>query len=172
MKNFATCEQGHMYDGDVNKACPYCPQSDLKTKVQYQSNVPTIRNDHATGVVHASVGATKIFGPEDLQGQKKLMGFLVSYDLNPLGKTFYLYEGKNLIGTSNDSDVQILTDERVSAKNTTILFRAGQCKCKDEFSTNGTYVNEKIFDEGTLQDKDLIRVGDTRFCLLLIPQNN
>ena len=39
----------------------------------------------------------------------------------------------------------------------------GVFKFKDEFSTNGTFVNEEFVEEGTLNDGDTLKIGNTVF---------
>jgi len=108
-------------------------------------------------------------GEESTTSNRRLVGFLVSYDLNPHGKSFNLFEGKNILGSDAVCDIVISTDPGVSAKHLTILYRGGLFRFKDEFSTNGTFINGEMKEEGTFVDKDLIKVGATRFFFLAIP---
>ncbi len=119
---------------------------------------------------------TKIIVPGEENGfygqvqNRKLVGFLVSYTLNSQGKSFILYEGKNSIGTDANCDIVISSDPGVSGKHLTILYRSGQFRFKDEFSTNATFVNGNEQEEGNLQNFDIIRIGKTKFVFLAIPQ--
>ena len=116
-------------------------------------------------------GVTQILtlGQESTVSERKLVGFLVSFDLDSKGKFFQLFEGKNLIGSSAICQVCISTDSGVSAKHVTILFRGAKFRLKDEFSTNGTFVNNEMIEEGFLKDKDELKVGNTRFTFLKVP---
>jgi len=93
---------------------------------------------------------------------RKLIGWLVSFTIHPNGVDFRLYEGKNTIGTSPSCDI-VLQDPQVSTHHLTLLIRPGSntVRFKDEFSTNGTFVNGVPTDEGTLQDGDIIKIGNT-----------
>lgn len=41
---------------------------------------------------------------------------------------------------------------------------------RDEMSSNGTIVNNKLLDKGELQNYDIIRVGSTQLIFIRIPQ--
>lgn len=95
---------------------------------------------------------------------RKLVGWLISYTLHPNGVDFRLYEGRNLLGSDPKCDI-LLNDPKVSGHHLTILYRAGQFIFRDELSTNGTFINGIMVNEGSLQDGDVIRVGDTELKL-------
>jgi hypothetical protein len=118
---------------------------------------------------------TKIIVPGEEGGQegavqnRKLVGFLVSYTINLQGKSFKLYEGKNLIGADPNCDIFISSDPGVSGKHITILYRSGKFRFKDEFSTNATFVNGTETEEGYLENQDIIKIGKTKFAFMEIP---
>lgn len=91
---------------------------------------------------------------------RKLVGWLVSFTLHPNGVDFRLYEGRNLIGSGPNMDI-VLNDPGVSAHHLTILYRAGQFLFRDELSTNGTFLNGQMVNEGELKDGDTLRIGET-----------
>jgi pSer/pThr/pTyr-binding forkhead associated (FHA) protein len=91
------------------------------------------------------------------------VGWLVSYTFNPVGADFRIYEGRNSVGADPTCDVVVPDDPAVSARHLTLLYRFDGFRFKDELSTNGTFVNEQMRDEGMLQDGDVIRVGNTVF---------
>jgi len=97
--------------------------------------------------------------------KRKLVGWLVSYTLDELGYDYRLYEGKNVIGKRPGLEVSVLQDPSVSGIHATILYRNNKFLLRDEFSTNGTYLNGKIVEQETpeLQDGDIIKVGNTEF---------
>ena len=106
------------------------------------------------------------------EGGRKLVGFLVTYNRTPLGKAFNIYEGRNYIGRDADCDVAIPDDNQMSGKHMLIRYLSGNNKFsfKDEMSSNGTYVNKELLDEGELHNYDIIRVGSTLFIFIAIPQ--
>ena len=102
---------------------------------------------------------------------KKLVGFLVTYSRDPNGRACNLYEGRNYIGRDRDNDVAFPDDKQMSGKHMSIIYRTvdKKFKFKDEMSTNGTFINKELLDEGELQNGDIIRVGSTIFIFLAIP---
>jgi hypothetical protein len=113
--------------------------------------------------IYVTGGDPKIAGGEkEYRNRRRLVGWLATYSLDPLGVDFKLYEGKNLIGRDVGCNVTI-SDPMVSGKHATLLFRADKYIIKDELSAHGTFVNGE--DIGTdafeLQDGDFIKMGET-----------
>lgn len=104
---------------------------------------------------------------------KRIVGLLFSYDTNPVGQIFCIYEGRNLIGRDGANDICIAGDSQVSGKHSVIQYLAadGKFRIKDELSSNGTFVNEELKTEVyELSTFDVIRVGSTRLFFVAIPQ--
>lgn len=94
---------------------------------------------------------------------RKLVGWLVTYDLDPNGIDFRLYEGRNIIGRDFNCEVCI-NDPKISSRHAVIRYLRGSFKIKDELSANGTRVNGDYIDDNIsidLKDGDAIYVGDT-----------
>lgn len=94
---------------------------------------------------------------------RKLVGWLVSYDIDTNGVDFRLYEGRNLIGRDLNCEVCI-NDPKISGHHAVIRYLQGKFEIKDEFSSNGTRVNGDYIDYNKsieLRDGDPIIVGDT-----------
>ncbi len=108
-------------------------------------------------------GNASPFKAEPASQGRKLVGWLVSFTIDVNGIDFHLYEGRNLIGGDGGCDIVVQNDRAVSSRHLTILHRMGQFKFKDEFSTNGTFINDVFVEEGNLNDGDVIRIGDTVF---------
>lgn len=119
-------------------------------------------------------GGTVIRQPKGMmQAQgRKLVGFLVTYNRNPQGKAFNLYEGKNFIGRDRSCDICVPEDNQMSGRHMSILYRNvdNKFKFRDEQSSNGTFVNKELADEGELQNYDIIRLGGTVFIFIAIPK--
>jgi len=96
---------------------------------------------------------------------RKLVGWLVTYSFDAMGADFKLYEGRNTIGRDVDCNVTV-NDPQMTGKHATILFQDGVFFLKDEFSTHGTFVNDKKMRPDSSQeinDGDKIRLGKTDF---------
>lgn len=96
---------------------------------------------------------------------RKLIGWLVSYTIDANGIDFRLFEGRNTIGRKPSNDICVDTDVVISSHHATVRYRKGVTKIKDEFTTNGTYVNGKDIDDEVVQlnDGDEIKIGSTVF---------
>lgn len=94
---------------------------------------------------------------------RKLVGWLVTYDIDPKGVDYRLYEGKNPIGSRPEHSITVV-EPTISGIHATILFRNGKFRIKDEFSTAGTYVNNKEVEEDIkIHDGDEIKLGNVKF---------
>jgi hypothetical protein len=192
------CPRGHIYDSAIyGDNCPFCPsqggsggtvigggtsegnlggktelnmgETELNTEGHTQvggTTGPTIPMDSGGGrtIIRPAHGGIASSG-------KKMVGLLVTYSTNPNGQVFNVFEGKNFIGRDMPVDICI-PDNEVSGKHFSILYRSadGRFKFKDEQSSNGTYLNEVLTDEGELTSFDIIRIGGTRLIFIAIPQ--
>ena len=104
--------------------------------------------------------------------ERKLVGFLVTYNRTPMGRSYNIYEGRNMIGRDPSCDICIEDDNQMSGHHMSIRYLSGNNKFRfhDEMSSNGTYVNKELIDDGELQNYDIIRVGSTLFIFIAIPQ--
>jgi len=123
-----------------------------------------------------SSGGTVIRGTnrtDSHEPRKKLVGFLVTYSRSQNGVFFPLYEGRNAVGSDPSQNVHIEGDTQISGKHLFILYRVHdrKFKIKDEMSTNGTFINGDIIDEGELKNFDMIRIGDTHLVFMAIPDS-
>lgn len=102
---------------------------------------------------------------------RKLVGFLVTYNREPNGRAFNIYEGRNFLGRDPGCDIAITDDDQISSRHMSILYRNVDHKFKfrDEQSSNGTFVNGQIQDDGELENNDIIRAGNTLFVFIAIP---
>ncbi|GMO14777.1 MAG: FHA domain-containing protein [Termitinemataceae bacterium] len=189
------CSRGHIYDSAIyGDNCPFCPSqgggtaadggspggktelnmggTELNTEGRTQVASGTM-NTGPTVPMDSGGGRTIIRPVQDgaAPSGKKLVGLLVTYSTNPQGQVFNIFEGKYFIGRDMPVDICI-SDNEVSGKHFSILYRSadGKFKFKDEQSSNGTFLNEVLTDEGELSSFDVIRIGGTRLIFIAIPQ--
>lgn len=161
-----TCKNGHNYDDILFSECPICPKVNESDKTKIIHKEP---KEVATEFSDRKQDATKVVDGSETVSDRKLVGFLVTYDIHPLGTAFRLYEGRNNVGSSRGCDIVIENDSLVSGKHLTILYRNKIFLFKDEFSTNGTFVNGNMENEGELYANDLIKIGNKRLIFLQVP---
>ncbi|MDE6235203.1 MAG: FHA domain-containing protein [Muribaculaceae bacterium] len=159
------------------------PGGDLKTHLAGNPN-PGVGNDpsgatkmrpqeatpHGGGrtVIRHAPGSPGAAAP---MPERRLVGFLVTYNRTPAGKAYNIYEGRNYIGRDLSCDISVPDDGQMSGKHLSILYRTADNKFKfrDEQSTNGTFINKQLLDDGELQNYDVIRAGSTIFIFIAIP---
>ena len=199
MSQMKICPNGHRYDASL-PACPYCPSSDSHNKTLVdetavgagvtlvdESSAPNNYNaktltaddmnkDDLNRAPKHSPRATMILTNEehsdaskDVSSNKKLVGWVACFTWNSYGDSYVLRQGKTLIGSSPDSEIHI-EDPLISASHAQFLYRGNKLRIRDNFSSNGTFVNdEDIEDEPRiLLDGDEIRMGSTVFKLKLV----
>lgn len=185
MDNFKLCPNGHYYN-DKLEACPYCPKPQNTIIEQVGNSDKTVIHNQPMGeelndktqLFSTSASSepisdkTRIINPsaqkavthiEPQKNNRKLVGWLVSYTIDENGVDYKLFEGRNSIGADAGNDIVLANDSSISSKHLTILFRLGTFKYKDELSTNGTFINDQIAEEGNLADGDMIKIGATVF---------
>lgn len=97
---------------------------------------------------------------------RRIVGWLISYTLDPMGMDYRIYEGNNPIGRDATNSIILVKDSTISGKHLNILFRGGKYWAKDEMSANGSFLNgqemeiEKAYP---LNDGDELRLGNTVF---------
>lgn len=138
---------------------------------------PSIRQQQATQpqggkTVIRHAASMTAGGVKPGEEARKLVGFLVTYNRTPMGRAFNIYEGRNVIGRDASCDISIPDDNQMSGKHMSIRYLSGNNKFRfhDEMSSNGTYVNKELLDDGELQNYDIIRIGSTLFIFIAIPQ--
>lgn len=188
MESTKVCPNGHRYSADLGE-CPFCPKlvpnhptlieppivsasppnsKDNPSKTVIvpppSSSNPKSASSHQGTVIMPPQAASDSFSDAPVRPQKeaKLVGWLVTFTWNPSGDDYKLREGKMSVGRDPDNEI-ILPDGLASGKHAQIRFQNGQLKIKDNFSTNGTLVNnEDIGDTAfLLHDHDIIKIGNT-----------
>lgn len=97
---------------------------------------------------------------------RRIVGWLISYTLDPMGIDYRIYEGNNSIGRTAENDITVAADSSISSRHATILFKKGRFFVRDEMAANGTFINEEELDIGQpveMKDGDDLKVGNTVF---------
>jgi hypothetical protein len=155
--------------------CPQCGRSLVSTEEPFDEALNDSSATPEKKKEEKIIGGTVIQSAapgrhESLEG-RKIVGLLVTYDRLPEGEVFFVREGRNYVGRNESDDIHIQNDTQVSGKHFSILYRTADRKFKfrDEQSSNGTFVNNVLTDEGTLHHADVIRIGSTRLRFIEIP---
>ncbi|MCB5224272.1 MAG: FHA domain-containing protein [Candidatus Cloacimonadaceae bacterium] len=182
--NLRTCPNGHDYDASL-PACPHCPPArdnlGLQPTARMGDDVDKTRLDTSKARLqpgHAAPSApaddkTVILGAEPSepeaesgseakprpQANRMLTGWLVTFDIDPMGRDYKLYQGRHIIGSAQNCDIR-LSIPGVSAEHAVLLCRNGKYIIEDNLSSNGTFVNgEMIEDKVYLNENDIIRIA-------------
>lgn len=83
------------------------------------------------------------------------------------GQEFTFSLGEYLIGRRTDCDLPLSEDRNVSRSHARLEVREAGVWLRDLNSRNGTRVNEELITERELQDGDVLRIGRSRFRVLL-----
>jgi len=156
--------------------CPNCGHSlssreDFRIESVPETIEPPVPQKPKTPVSGTIIQGLKSFGDVE-KVRKKLVGFLVTYSHSSNGEFFPLYEGKNYIGRNDTCNICIESDDEISDIHLSIRYRTVDRKFnfKDEQSTNGTFINEALTDDGELKNLDIIRIGSTKLVFIAIPE--
>ena len=105
---------------------------------------------------------------KDSSSLNRLVGWLVSYDIDPDGIDFKLYGGRTKIGSSNHCKI-FVNDSTISEEHVLLLCKDEKIILQDELSANGTFVNGKRIEERVLlNDGDEIKLGSVTFIIKII----
>lgn len=127
---------------------------------------PPIREFNEGHTVIKTKNATR---PES-SAMRRLVGLLVSYDSNPAGEVYKLYEGRNVIGRSAGANISFPTDNFMSSQHLVILYKDGTFEAIDLNSSNHSYLNGDMFDETYLRMNDVLTIGNTKLIFFPIPR--
>lgn len=191
---YVKCENGHSYTVESTH-CPYCPPKTIIDRISPGVVGNSMSNSNEKTIIDnsppqlnpnsQSSDSTVLVSPEvklkqgnpfihnspvTPQGRRKLVGWLVTFDLNPLGDDFKLYSGRNTIGRSIGCDI-VIKSPSISEKHSVILFRENDNKIfiDDLLSSNGTFLNGVIVDEkAPIKNDDEIKLGDVTLKVKLI----
>lgn len=97
---------------------------------------------------------------------RTLVGFLISFEINPLGQYWPIWQGQNLIGrTGAMPGLSIEIGHPTTSSRHAVLYAAtapSRVLFEDLSSTNGSFVNDIYLPPGIkrdIKDSDVIRLG-------------
>ena len=191
-QKFKTCNNGHNYDSSLSR-CPYCPGSEAAAAIKTSTgNQKTVIDKQAKIITEPEIPTpqsnAKLPTPQPASSEKtviekpakknkqtaessstvKLVGWLISYDLESSGIDFKLYEGRTKIGRSKYCKI-IVNDSSISEEHALLFYKDKKFILQDELSANGTFVNGKRIEERVLlKDGDEIKLGSIIFIIKII----
>jgi hypothetical protein len=142
--------------GSGNAAAPGQPKRDLN-----RTYIAGVTDEDTTSA--SGSGATIDATP---RSTRRIVGWILSYTLDPMGVDYRIYEGNNSIGRDAGNSITITKDTTISGKHANILYKKGKFYIKDEMAANGTFVNDEeleIEKAYPLNDGDVIRLANTTF---------
>ena len=98
------CINGHMYNTErYGNKCPFCDSTLVGSR--RKPRVAMISDDNETKV------------SDDIDGIEPVVGWLVCIEGAQRGRDYKIKQGKNFIGRSDEMDIAIIGDDRISRKN-------------------------------------------------------
>ena len=97
---------------------------------------------------------------------RRIVGWIISFTLDPMGVDYRIYEGSNTIGKNPGNTISINKDVTISGEHVNILYRNGKFHIKDKMTTNGTFINGvelEVEQAYQISDGDEIKMGNTVF---------
>jgi hypothetical protein len=127
-----------------------------------------LNRTYIAGVTDIEQGSSGANGVADSapRSTRRIVGWIISYSLDPMGVDYRIYEGNNTIGRDAGNSITITKDTTISGKHVNILYKKGNFWIKDEMAANGTFLNEEeleIEKAYPMNDGDTIRLGSTTF---------
>lgn len=150
------CKNGHMFnDRRYGTICPYC---NIETATKEKNPIKEQEDlDIETDLLYQEI--------------EPVCGWLVCIEGARVGKDYKIKEGKNFIGRSDDMDIQILGDNKVSKNNHAIIVYDPKKKNNVLLpgdSSGIAYLNgEAAYVPTELAPYDVIELGRSKF--LFVP---
>lgn len=140
----------------------------LKTEMPAGGQQSSKSNDIDLNATYIAVTENEATTDEEKENKsratKRIVGWLVSYSLDRMGRDYRIFEGRNTIGKGMDNSILITDDPAISNNHLTLLFNNNNYYISDEMSGNGTKINNESIrpkDAIDLKDGDIIEIGNT-----------
>lgn len=183
--HFSRCSNGHIVTGG-SRFCPWCGEEigsgGRGATERYQPGPDSqkfreTRKMSQTGgrqtQVLSQAQRTRIIRPgagQETAGEPRLVGFLVSYSLDPDGFFFILRDGRQTLGSGSEADLRV-EDTRLSREHAVLLFRHGRFIFEDRLSSNGSFLNgQELIGQREIFHGDRLALGEHQYILIGVPQ--
>lgn len=172
MMQLTRCSEGHFYDGNKFRICPYCQQAAGPVKPTMPMTPPIaaappmkpVANPAESDEMNVTVGYY------DSMPKAPVTGWLVIIDGPGKGQDFRLCPGRNYIGRASDMDVVLDSDPMVSRnKHAIIVFDpvSRSTLCQPGESRELFYLNGKVVTEAAqLKRGDILSIGKTKLAFV------
>ncbi len=187
-ENFSRCSNGHIIPYGA-EFCPWCGEvagstpaggaeesyASIEAGNTIEASAPAAGPEKQTIVLEKSPVAperTVVMRPRSEQNVTgRIVGFLMTYDKDPLGTYYPLHEGRETIGRGDDVSIRI-DDTQLSKEHAVILYRNGMFIFEDRLSSNGTLLNGKdAIGQYELHHGDVLKMGTAKYVFVEIPHN-
>ncbi|MBD5134450.1 MAG: FHA domain-containing protein [Lachnospiraceae bacterium] len=161
------CVNGHFYDGEENKECPYC-------KEMSKENLPTVPSDvlRYMGGQEQEITKSESEKSTGYYGNKQpVTGWLVCISGRHYGESFELKCGVNFVGRERCMDVALTKDDRIAGeKHVIICYEPKEKRFTVQMgdSKETVYVNDEVLaGSAELNAYDHIGIGDS--IMMIVP---
>lgn len=100
-----------------------------------------------------------LFREEKFYKKEAFVGWLAIIDGNQRGEAFHLFEGRNVIGSSSNCDIQLI-DEGIQDQHMSIRYVSKKWMLTDFDTDRGTFLNGRRIYRAELKDGDRIKIGE------------
>ena len=169
MSTLTRCENGHFYDSEKYRNCPYCA---IQTG-SVGDTVPVQKLDLSfrSGQQKQPDDIGETVGYYDAMPVKPVVGWLVAVEGASQGRDFRLCSGRNYIGRSDDMDIQLKNDPMVSRnRHAIVVFDpiSGRTLCQAGESRELYYLNDAVVTDAVeLRQGDILTIGRSK--LMFVP---
>lgn len=178
MQKLTRCENGHYYDAEKHRSCPFCGVQNLELDIQKTMAKRSQPGSGEPGVTKPVGGAAQAQDAGKTVGifKKKIgfepvVGWLVAVKGPEKGRDFRIVSEKNFIGRSERMDISIAGDSTVSRENHAVVSfnpKNGVFRLFPGDSKSLVYLNDdELIAPEQLKPYDKIELGETE--LLFVP---
>ncbi len=170
------CPNNHYYDNTRSNSCPYCEKMSAVNAYEENSVNEQLTSLYAE-VEQDDAQLTEGYGEAVEEYEKTIgifvdeshnlltVGWLVCVEGSEKGKNYTLVSGRNFVGRSDDMDVVLAGDMKISEnKHFSVVYDPKSIGFYIVAGSGHTYVNgNAVASEQEIFDGDVIQVGDCKY---------